>query len=127
MDPPRPARGGAAAGIWLGARPAAAIAGAAVRALGWELPAEAMRAARIPGPKLVLYHRADNVVHYEAASLHLALKDAGDVGDVQEVEVRRLGHRGRGRTTSDLVADEVTWKALSARGCARRSASPTVR
>ena len=94
---------------------AAAIAGAAVRALGWELPAEAGWAARIPGPKLVLYHRADNVVHYEAASLHLALKDAGDVGDVQEVEVRRLGHRGWGPHDFPLVADEVAWKALIAR------------
>ena len=94
---------------------ASAIAGAAVRALGWELPAEAGWAARIPGPKLVLYHRADNVVHYEAASLHLALKDAGDVGDVQEVEVRRLGHRGWGPHDFPLVADEVAWKALIAR------------
>lgn len=63
----------------------------------------------------MLYHRADNVVHYEAASLHLALKDAGDVGDVQEVEVRRLGHRGWGPHDFPLVADEVAWKALIAR------------
>jgi hypothetical protein len=51
---------------------ASAIAVAALRGLGWELCAEEA-VGRVKGRNVIIFHRRDNVVAYQAASLHAAL------------------------------------------------------
>jgi len=59
----------------------AAIAVAALRGLGWELFAEEAL-EHVAGRRLIIFHREDDVVHYEGASLEAALQRKVHIGNI---------------------------------------------
>lgn len=89
----------------------------ALRMLGWDMAAEDAWEG-IKGRKVVLYHRMDHVIKYEAASLHAALErhgrldEAREAGEIVEIEVTKLGGHGWGPHDFPLCYDEPSWDAL---------------
>ena len=70
---------------------------------------------QVSGKKVLLFHREDSVIHYEAASLHQALLQGGASSfdpNVRMVEVTRMGANGYPSHDFPLCADGSAWAAL---------------
>ncbi|KAL3930681.1 MAG: hypothetical protein SGPRY_001436 [Prymnesium sp.] len=95
------------------------IACSALRALGWDLNAEAAF-ARIPGRKILLFHRLDNVIQYKSASLHVCLENTSQTecasavvsSNLEVIEVQRMGANGWPTHDFPLCADKEAWQQL---------------
>ncbi|KAL1521180.1 hypothetical protein AB1Y20_018478 [Prymnesium parvum] len=92
---------------------AAAAACAALRACGWELRAEEAF-ARIPGRRVLLYHREDSVIDFDAASLYRWLERRGHAAaaGLEVIEVERMGANGWPTHDFPLCADKEVWQKM---------------
>ena len=103
-------------GLELGRALVGQLAVVGVKATGWELNAEEAW-LRIPGRKVVIYNRHDNIVSYDAASLHAALALTPSLlSDVKVVAVTLLPGRARGWAMHDfpLYFDGPAWYGMIA-------------
>ena len=115
-----------AVGAW-GRAVAGWIAVSALRACSWDLCAEDAW-PHITSRKVLLYHPKDNVIHFAAASMYLALQRSGRTAtdpNLQIIQVLRMGHKGWAPHDFPLCVDPSVWKELVR--CVRAALQMTAR